>query len=87
MKNRILIWEELDELISDNSLKNAERELFINARNNLNKGKNEQFVAAHLKSQLSFLSFKTPLSAKAVSFFTELSQVYLGYGRRDNISF
>ncbi|WP_311406815.1 bacteriocin immunity protein [Liquorilactobacillus uvarum] len=87
MKKQALIWEKMDELISDTNLTDAERKLFIEARNSLDEGKYDQAVAAHLKNQLSLLSFNASLSAKTLSFFTELSQLYLGYGRKDNIVF
>ncbi|KRL36422.1 bacteriocin immunity protein [Liquorilactobacillus uvarum] len=87
MRKQALIWEKMDELISDTNLTDAERKLFIEARHSLDEGKYDQAVAARLKNQLSLLSFNASLSAKTLPFFTELSQLYLGYGRKDNIVF
>ncbi|KRN53653.1 hypothetical protein IV84_GL001866 [Pediococcus damnosus] len=87
MKKKVAIWSEMDNLIKDSGTPERERELFLRARKELDQGKNEQAVAAQLKSGLSFLSFKEKLSPKTVSFFTEISRLYLGYGRRDMINF
>ncbi|MCC7666658.1 bacteriocin immunity protein [Liquorilactobacillus satsumensis] len=87
MKKQDLLWEKMNKLIENSNIPESERVLFVKAREELDKGTIDQTVAAHLKSKLSFLSFKKPLSKETVAFFKELSRLYLGFGRRDNISF
>lgn len=76
----------MDDLIVSDTISDNEKEILSAAKSELNKHRNDEAVAAKLKSQLSLLAMKKKLSASVVPFFTELSQLYLGYGRRGNIS-
>lgn len=82
-----VFWNQMDELIGDVNASQNERKVFLNAKKELDNGKNDQAVAEELKSKLSFLALKNELSPKSISFFSELSRLYLGYGRRDMINF
>ncbi|WP_082231085.1 bacteriocin immunity protein [Schleiferilactobacillus harbinensis] len=86
MSKKSQLWAAMDQLIADQGLSAAEHQVLLMAHNELSSGKYDEAVVAQLKSQLSQISFKTRLSPKIVPFFTELSRLYLGYGRRDNIS-
>jgi len=81
------LWKYANELVRSHDLSDDEKSLLNKAIKDLNNGEDDQRVAAHLKSSLSQLSFKSELSKNMVPFFSELSRLYLGYGRRDNISF
>jgi len=85
-KTKDQLWEEMNNLISSSEISEKERNLFVTAKTELDKGTDDQRVASTLKGGLSFLSLKHQLSDSSVPFFTELSRLYLGYGRRDNIT-
>lgn len=86
MNKRASLWSQMDELIKSEELSAEEKEILSDAKAQLNNNVDDEKVAAQLKSRLSFLSIKGSLSATVVPFFTELSRLYLGYGRRGNIS-
>ena len=86
MNKKELIWSRMDELIMSDNVSDSERKIFVEAKQKISKGQDSEAVAGKLKIQLSLLSLKKQLSPDVVPFFTELSRVYLGYGRRDNIS-
>lgn len=85
MNKKETLWSQMDELITSDKITDQERKIFLDAKTKLNQNINDEAVAAQLKSQLSILAMKKLLSSSIVPFFTELSRLYLGYGRRGNV--
>ncbi|MEX0379829.1 hypothetical protein AB3K25_09755 [Leuconostoc sp. MS02] len=80
------LWDNMSTLIKDDTLSQMETDILVIADKALRGGIDDRRIARNLKHELSFLSFNQPLSKNMVPFFSELSRLYLDYGRRDNIS-
>lgn len=86
-KNKATVLNSVYDLIVDPKVSDIERQSLLKAKEALEKGENDRVVASHLKSELSILAVKQRLSPKMVTFYTELSRQYLGYGERGMINF
>lgn len=76
----------LDQLIQDQTISDAERNLLLTAHAHLAKRQPAERVAAELKAGLSILALNRQLTPTIGPFFTELSREYLGFGRRGNVN-
>jgi len=84
-KKKKALWSKMDELIVSDEITDKESEILLAAKVKLNKNIDDEVVAAQLKSRLQVLSMRRLMSSSVVPFFTELTRLYLGFGRRDNI--
>lgn len=86
---KIQFWQMVNEVATDSNsdISRQEREILAHANQNMENGIDDIKVAEDLKYKLSeqFLT-QGSLSARLVPIQSELLRLYLGYGRRDNIS-
>lgn len=75
-KNWLL--ENLVDLILDETITSAERDIFVSNKTQLEKSQNDHAVAASLKSSLSRLAVEQQLTSASTQFLVELSQRYIG---------
>ncbi|MFX3618773.1 MAG: bacteriocin immunity protein [Sporolactobacillus sp.] len=86
-KSQAMILNSVYDLIADPKVSDIERQSLLKAKEALEKGENDRVVTSHLKSELSVLAVKQQLSPKMVTFYTEFSRQFLGYGERGMINF
>ncbi|QAS69549.1 bacteriocin immunity protein [Oenococcus sicerae] len=72
------LHDSLSELLSNNTISDTEKSIFVSAKKALEKTKNDRSVISLLKSQLTPLAINQKLTAVSVQFFNELSQRYIG---------
>ncbi|ADG40241.1 MULTISPECIES: hypothetical protein [Leuconostoc] len=88
-RKKTQFWQMVNEIATDSSsdISRQEREILAHANQNMEHGIDDIKVAEDLKYKLSeqFIT-QGRLSATLVPIQSELLRLYLGYGRRDNIS-
>lgn len=86
---KIQFWQMVNEVATDSNsdISGKERDMLMHANQNMEAGIDDIKVAEDLKHKLSeqFIT-QGKLSATLVPIQSELLILYLGYGRRDNIS-
>lgn len=88
-RKRTQFWQMVNEVATDlnSDISGQERDILMHANQNMKAGVDDIKVGEDLKYKLSeqFIS-QGRLSATLVPIQSELLRLYLGYGRRDNIS-
>jgi len=88
-RKKTQFWQMVNEIATDSSsdISRQEHEILAHANQSMKDGIDDIKIAEDLKYKLSeqFLT-QGSLSARLVPIQSELLRLYLGYGRRDNIS-
>lgn len=85
-EKKVALWDSMRAMSTDITIPDEERILYLNAQASLDNGELDEKIAKNLKRDLSRIAMEAKLSASGVQFLSQLSDLYMGYGRRDNLS-
>ncbi|AEV94658.1 hypothetical protein [Pediococcus claussenii] len=85
-EKKVTLWDSMRAMSTDITIPDKERILYLNAQASLDNGELDERIAKSLKRNLSRIAMEAKLSASGVQFLSQLSDLYMGYGRRDNLS-
>ncbi|MBE6164724.1 MAG: bacteriocin immunity protein [Streptococcus gallolyticus] len=76
LNNRDNMLEQIYDLILDSDISDAEREIFLEAKKQLENNSDYLYVVSNLKTSLSPLALQFKLSKKTLHFYGELQKQF-----------